>query len=77
MRFCTASLSVCLQQARTSNRDILSCRYGDMRVMMGCEIFSMWQNLGKMMSMHTFHMDGFNPKFTPKTHDRLFKGDSY
>lgn len=22
-------------------------RYGDMRVTMGCEIFSMWQNLGK------------------------------
>lgn len=22
-------------------------RYGDMRVMMGCEIFSMWQNLGE------------------------------
>lgn len=26
---------------------ILSFRYGDMRVMMGCEIFSMWQNLGE------------------------------
>lgn len=24
------------------------CRYGDMRVMMGCEIFSMWQNLGEI-----------------------------
>lgn len=27
---------------------LLFCfRYGDMRVTMGCEIFSMWQNLGK------------------------------
>ncbi len=25
-------------------------RYGDMRVMMGCEIFSMWQNLGKVLN---------------------------
>lgn len=25
-------------------------RYGDMRVTMGCEIFSMWQNLGKELN---------------------------
>ncbi|TKS90898.1 Dedicator of cytokinesis protein 3 [Collichthys lucidus] len=36
-----------LENKHTSNRHILSCRYGDMRVMMGCEIFSMWQNLGE------------------------------
>lgn len=33
-------------------RFFLSCRYGDMRVMMGCEIFSMWQNLGKVIEAH-------------------------
>jgi len=26
---------------------LIYSRYGDMRVTMGCEIFSMWQNLGK------------------------------
>lgn len=26
---------------------LMYSRYGDMRVTMGCEIFSMWQNLGK------------------------------
>lgn len=29
---------------------LIHCRYGDMRVTMGCEIFSMWQNLGKWLN---------------------------
>lgn len=37
-----------MQHVHRSNHNIISFRYGDMRVMMGCEIFSMWQNLGKL-----------------------------
>lgn len=28
------------------------CRYGDMRVMMTYELFSMWQNLGEIFSLY-------------------------
>lgn len=41
---------------------------------MGCEIFSMWQNLGKMMNLSPH---GSHCLFLfLKTHNRLFKKDS-
>lgn len=55
--------SFCLQQSHTSNHDILSCRYGDMRVMMGCEIFSMWQNLGEMKNIFVISTHDSNGLF--------------
>lgn len=46
--------------------------------MMGCEIFSMWQNLGKTIKvtlMHMVHMDCFIPKFNPTSNESLFRKD--
>uniref|UniRef100_A0A8C6U8S2 Dedicator of cytokinesis 4b n=1 Tax=Neogobius melanostomus TaxID=47308 RepID=A0A8C6U8S2_9GOBI len=38
-----------LESFSPSKRKKILEKYGDMRVMMGCEIFSMWQNLGEIM----------------------------
>uniref|UniRef100_A0A672J9T2 Dedicator of cytokinesis 4b n=1 Tax=Salarias fasciatus TaxID=181472 RepID=A0A672J9T2_SALFA len=43
-----AQLSICFEfRAEKKKNPPLKHEYGDMRVMMGCEIFSMWQNLGE------------------------------